>query len=172
MVIIEAELSIGSPDIRRFPVVDGISVEYVVAYFGSPPVIMIHLVFPVQMNTAPAVEALLCTNSYKKAGAYRIFPQMQPFGKVHLIFVIPHILRIKRKSFFGIGIGRHLAHPKLFHAFIPWTPIALIHRGAGGDLERYTYAIYFQNILISLQYTVYIVYGHSILYLIIHVKYT
>ena len=172
MVIIEAELSIGSPNIRRFPVVDGISVEYVVAYFGSPPVIMIHLIFAVQMNTAPAVEALLRANAYKETGTHRIFSQVQPFGKMHLILIIPHILRIERKSLFRIRARRHLTHPKFFHALIPGTPITLIHGCASSNFERDTYPINFQNILIGFQYTVYIIYGYGILYLIIHMKHT
>ena len=130
------------------------------------------LVFPVQMNTAPAVEAFLRADTNKETGAHRIFPLMQPFGKVHLEFVIPHFLRIERERFFRIRTLRHLTHPKFLHALVPGTPITLIHGCAGGDLERDTYPVDFQNILIGFQYAVYIVYGYGVLYLIIHMKHT
>ena len=172
IVIIEAELAVGSPYIRCFPVVDGVSVEYVIAYLGSPPVVMVHLVLTVQMNTAPTVETFLRADTNKETGAHRIFPLMQPFGKVHLEFVIPHFLRIERERFFRIRTLRHLTHPKFLHALVPGTPITLIHGCAGGDLERDTYPVDFQNILIGFQYTVYIVYGYGVLYLIIHMKHT
>ena len=40
-VVVPSEFSVGSPYVRRFPVIDGIQVIYVIIYFRTPAVIMI-----------------------------------------------------------------------------------------------------------------------------------
>ena len=67
MVIVKAEFTIGCPDIRRLPIINGISIENVIAYLRGPAVIVVHLILPVQMNAAPAVKTLLRTDAYEKA---------------------------------------------------------------------------------------------------------
>ena len=169
MIIVPTKPSIGYPDICRFPVENRISIEYIISNFRSPSVIMIHLIFPGKVNTAPAIETFLRTNTYEKAGPNRIFPCMQPFGKMHLKFIIPHCIRIKREVLYGHAAFRYVPHPYITHFRIPRTPIILIHRRTGGYFKRYAHAIYLQNILISFQNTVHVIDSHAILNFIIHV---
>ena len=169
MIIVPAKPSIGYPDICRFPVENRISIEDIISDFRSPPVIMIHLIFPGKVNTAPAIETFLRTNTYEKAGSYRIFSCMQPFGKMHLKLVVPHCIRIKREVLYGHTAFRHFPYPYITLLRVPRTPIILIHRCTGGYLERYAHAIYIQNILIGFQNTVHVIDSHAILDFIIHV---
>ena len=168
MIIIPSEFSISHPDIRRFPIEYRICIENIVSYLRSPTIIMIHLIFPRKMNTAPAIEALLCTNTDQKTRTNRISFFMQPLGKVHLEFIVPHCISIKGKALYVHTSLWHLPHPYFFHLRIPGTPVILIHRCTSGDFKRHTYPVDFQNILVCFQNTVYIINCHAILDFIIH----
>ena len=113
MVIVKAEFAIGRPDIRRLPIINGISIENVIAYLRGPAVIVVHLILPVQMDAAPAVKTLLRTDAYEKAGTHSILLLMQPFGKVHLELIIPHFGSVERKRLFSEAAFRHLPYPNV-----------------------------------------------------------
>ena len=131
---------------------------------------MIHLEFTAHIDTSPPIETFLCTNPNQTTSAHCIIFIMYPLRKTHLKFIIPHGCIIKRKIFFGHCLFRHGTNPYILFAVLPRTPKRLIHRGAGSHTERDAYPVYIQNILIGLQHPVYIVNGHFILDLIIHVK--
>ena len=172
MVIVKAEFAIGRPDIRRLPIINGISIENVIAYLRGPAVIVVHLILPVQMDAAPAVKTLLRTDAYEKAGTHSILLLMQPFGKVHLELIIPHFGSVERKRLFSEAAFRHLPYPNVLQILLPRTPVTLVHRRTSRYTERHTNTIHLQYILIRLQYPVHIINGHAVLYLIVHMEYT
>ena len=65
-----------------------------------------------EMCIRDRVEAFLRADANKETGAHRIFPLMQPFGKVHLEFVIPvsytHLDVYKRQGYDANAISGYL----------------------------------------------------------------
>ena len=166
------KFSIGGPYVCCFPVENRICIIYIVCHFRSPTIRMVHLIFTIQINTPPPIEALLRTYTNKATGTYCIFFIMYPFSKTHLKFIVPHLSIIKRKVLLRHCIFRHRTYPQFLFPFFPRTPERLIHRRTGCHTERNTNAIHINNIFISLDHAVHIVNCHFILYFIIHMKYS
>ena len=124
----------------------------------------------VAVNSPPAVEAFLCSDTYEAGSAYGILLFMIPSSEFHLKIVIPHFVVIKREVFLLIAILRHRTHPVGMHLFIPGTPELLVHGCTGNDFEWYAYMIDFQNIQILPECFFHIIRRHFVLCLIVHVE--
>ena len=59
-VVVPSEFSVGSPYVRRFPVIDGIQVIYVIIYFRTPAVIMIQQESRLKVADNTGAKELLC----------------------------------------------------------------------------------------------------------------
>ena len=87
---------------------------------------MVHLIFTIQINTPPPIEALLRTYTNKATGTYCIFFIMYPFSKTHLKFIVPHLSIIKRKVLLRHCIFRHRTYPQFLFPFFPDDLICIL----------------------------------------------
>ena len=171
-IVIPTKLSISSPDIRSFPVINGIKIIHIIGNLGSPLIIVIKLLLQAAINGTPAIITFLCTYTHQTSRTDSLFLFMQPGRKAQLELIIPHILMEERKILCFHDTFRHLPHPYITKRLVPRTPVMLIHGSTGSHLKGNTNPIYLQYVLILFQNAIDKCDGMVILHLIIHEKYT